>query len=154
MTTVAPPSQAANQYLTFLVNDEEYGLELLRVHETRGYTAPTPIPNVAPYIRGVINLRGTVLPVVDLRVRFGMAAAEYGKFTVIVITNVGSKMLGLLVDAISDVVEVPADAMKPPPDFGTSVNTHFIEGMLSTKKGLAVALDLEKLLETDDINNC
>lgn len=149
MKTAATTSRDANQYLTFLLNNEEYGLELLRIQEIRGYTAATPIPNVSPYVRGVINLRGTVLPVIDLRIRFGLDAVEYNKFTVIVITNVGTKMVGLLVDAVSDVLEVTADTMQPPPDFGAAVATHFIQGLFPTKEGLAVALDLEKLLEAD-----
>ena len=149
MKTPDSTSRDVNQYLTFLLNNEEYGLELLRIQEIRGYSAATPIPNVSPYVRGVINLRGTVLPVVDLRIRFGIPAVEYNKFTVIVITTFGTKMVGLLVYAVSDVLEVNAEAMQPPPDFGASVNTEFIQGVFATREGLAVALNLEKLLEAD-----
>jgi len=143
--------QASSQFLTFLLDDQEYGLELDKIQEIRGYTAITPIPNVLPHVRGVINLRGTVLPVVDLRVRFGLATVEYSKFTVIVIAMVAGKMVGLLVDAVSDVLDVTADAMRPAPDFGVTVDTRFIEGVFETRQHLAVALNLEQLLQDADI---
>ena len=151
MKTSDTASRGTNQYLTFLLDNEEYGLELLRIQEIRGYTAATPVPNVCPYVRGVINLRGTVLPVVDLRIRFGIPPVEYDKYTVIVITTVGTKMVGLLVDAVSDVLEVNEDAMRPAPDFGAAVDTHFIQGMFSTKERLAIALNLEKLLDVGNV---
>ena len=137
------------QYLTFLLNQEEYGLELLSIQEIRGYTTATPIPNVSPYVKGVINLRGTVLPIVDLRIAFGLSEVAYDKFTVIVVTRVGSRLVGLLVDAVSDVMDVKADGMQPPPDFGSHVDTRFIQGLFPTKAGLAVALDLHKLLNAN-----
>jgi purine-binding chemotaxis protein CheW len=143
--------QESNQFLTFLLDDQEYGLELLTIQEIRGYTPITPIPNVLPHVRGVINLRGTVLPVVDLRMRFGLPAVEYNKFTVIVIAMVNEKMVGLLVDAVSDVLEVNETAMRAAPDFGTAVDTRFIEGVFETRERLAVALNLQQLLHDSDM---
>jgi purine-binding chemotaxis protein CheW len=143
--------EKANQFLTFLLDDQEYGVELDKIQEIRGYTAITPIPNVLPHVRGVINLRGTVLPVIDLRLRFGLATVEYSKFTVIVIAMVAGKMVGLLVDAVSDVLDVTADDMRPPPDFGTSVDTRFIQGVFETRERLAVALNLEQLLQESEL---
>lgn len=142
-------SHEANQYLTFLLDNEEYGLELLSIQEIRGYTPATPIPNVLPYVHGVINLRGKVLPIIDLHIRFGMSAVEYDKFTVIIITNVGSRVIGLLVDAISDVLEVRPETMRPAPDLGNAVDTHFIHGIFQCKDKLALALNLEKLLDVE-----
>ncbi len=137
---------ASSQFLTFLLDEQEYGLELFKIQEIRGYAPVTPIPNVPPHVRGVMNLRGTVLPVVDLRMKFHLPPIEYNKFTVIVIAMVGEKMVGLLVDAVSDVLQVSQDAIRAAPDFGSAVDTRFIEGVFQTREHLAVALNLEKLL--------
>ena len=139
-------AQESQQYLTFLLEDQEYGLEIFKIREIRGYAPITPIPNVPPHVRGVMNLRGTVLPVVDLRMKFRLPPIEYNKFTVIVIAMVGEKMVGLLVDAVSDVLQVTQEAMRPAPDFGSAVDTRFIDGVFQTRERLAVALNLEKLL--------
>jgi purine-binding chemotaxis protein CheW len=136
----------ASQFLTFLLDEQEYGLELFKIQEIRGYAPVTPIPNVPAHVRGVMNLRGTVLPVVDLRMKFRLPPIEYNKFTVIVIAAVGDKIVGLLVDAVSDVLQVNHDAMRSAPDFGAAVDTRFINGVFQTREHLAVALNLEKLL--------
>src|ERR1035441_10746663 len=96
--------QESRQFLTFLLNDQEYGLDISKIREIRGYAPITPIPNVPPHVRGVMNLRGTILPVIDLRMKFHLPAVEYNKFTVIVIATVGAKTVGCLVDAVSDVL--------------------------------------------------
>jgi purine-binding chemotaxis protein CheW len=137
---------ASSQFLTFLLDEQEYGLELFKIQEIRGYAPVTPIPNVPAHVRGVMNLRGTVLPVVDLRMKFRLPPIEYNKFTVIVIAMVGEKMVGLLVDAVSDVLQITQEAMRAPPDFGSAVDTRFIDGVFQTREHLAVALNLEKLL--------
>jgi purine-binding chemotaxis protein CheW len=139
-----PP--ATSQFLTFLLDEQEYGLELFKIQEIRGYAPVTPIPNVPAHVRGVMNLRGTVLPVVDLRMKFRLPPIEYNKFTVIVIAMVGDKMVGLLVDAVSDVLQVTQESMRTAPDFGSAVDTRFIDGVFQTRERLAVALNLEKLL--------
>jgi purine-binding chemotaxis protein CheW len=139
------------QFLTFLLDDQEYGLELFKIREIRGYAPVTPIPNVPPHICGVMNLRGTVLPVVDLRMKFKLRAVEYNKFTVIVIATVSEKTVGLLVDAVSDVLMVTQESMRGTPDFGTSVDTRFINGVFQTRERLAVALNLEELLAETEI---
>ena len=153
MKAAAPKSsnEESQQFLTFLLEDQEYGLELLTIQEIRGFTTITPVPNVLPHIRGVINLRGTVLPVVDLRVRFGLPPMDYNKFTVIVIARVADRILGLLVDAVSDVLDVSKTAMRAAPDFGNTVDTRFIEGVFETRERLAVALDLGQLLEDSEV---
>jgi purine-binding chemotaxis protein CheW len=137
---------ASSQFLTFLLDEQEYGLELFKIQEIRGYAPVTPIPNVPPHVRGVMNLRGTVLPVIDLRMKFRLPPIEYNKFTVIVIAMVGEQMVGLLVDAVSDVLQVAQDAIRSAPDFGSAVDTRFIDGVFQTREHLAVALNLEKLL--------
>ncbi len=147
-TQQAPES---SQFLTFLLDEQEYGLELFRIQEIRGYAPVTPIPNVPAHVRGVMNLRGTVLPVVDLRMKFHLPAIEYSKFTVIVIAMVADKMIGLLVDAVSDVLQVSHDAIRSAPDFGTAVDTRFINGVFQTRERLAVALNLEQLLSESEL---
>jgi len=143
--------QESQQFLTFLLDDQEYGLEIFKIREIRGYAPITPIPNVPTHVRGVMNLRGTVLPVVDLRMKFHMPVVEYNKFTVIVIATVGEKTVGLLVDAVSDVLMVANDAIREAPDFGAAVDTRFINGVFQSKERLTVALNLEELLTECDL---
>ena len=118
-----------SQYLTFTLGEEEYGLEILKVQEIKGYSPITPIPNTPPYIKGVMNLRGTVIPVVDLRSKLSMAAAEYNQFTVIIVVTVGAKVMGLIVDAVSDVLNIPKEHIQATPDFGAQVDARYINTM-------------------------
>ncbi len=154
LQTVADPSGLAagsSQFLTFLLGTGQYGVEILRVQEIRGYSAVTPIPNTPPFIRGVINLRGTVVPVVDLRAKFSMEATDYNKFTVIIVVNVGAKVIGLVVDAVSDVLDIPASEMRTAPDLGARVDTRFISGMATIGERMTVLLDIERLLSDDEV---
>lgn len=139
------------QYLTFLLNEQEYGVELLRIQEIRGYTDITPLPNVPTFVKGMLNLRGTVLPVLDLRTRFGIPEVPYTKFTVIVVANVGARVVGLIVDAVSDVLAVTTDDIQPAPDFGAQAATNLVSGMIKNNEKLAVLLDLDRVLALDEI---
>lgn len=140
-----------SQYLTFTLGEEEYGLEILKVQEIKGYSPITPIPNTPPYIKGVMNLRGTVIPVVDLRSKLSMAAAEYNQFTVIIVVTVGAKVMGLIVDAVSDVLNIPKEDIQATPDFGAQVDTRFINGMAKAGEKLVVLLDIEKVLGGEEL---
>lgn len=144
-------NHSSRQYLTFLLQEQEYGLELLTIKEIQGYTPVTPIPNVPHYVRGVMNLRGTVLPVVDLRMRFGLPLRDYDKFTVVLIAMISGKMVGLLVDAVSDVLTVESDQLRPAPDFGPEVDSRFIDSVFQTHDRLAVVLNLDRLLADHEI---
>lgn len=150
-TTDAQKMQHGQQYLTFLLDEQEYGLELFKIQEICGYVPITPIPNLPQHVRGVMNLRGTVLPVVDLRMKFGLPEVEYTKFTVIVIAKVRDKTVGLLVDAVSDVLQVTPEQIRDAPDFGSAVDTEFIRGVFQTHDRLAVALNIEKLLTDSEL---
>jgi purine-binding chemotaxis protein CheW len=141
----------SSQFLTFLLGAEQYGVEILRVQEIRGYAAITPIPNTPPHIRGVINLRGTVVPVVDLRTRFSLEPTEHNKFTVIIVVTVGEKVIGMLVDAVSDVVEIAASEMRAVPDLGSRVDTRFISGMATIAERMTVLLDIDRLLSDESV---
>jgi purine-binding chemotaxis protein CheW len=140
-----------SQFLTFLLGAEQYGVEILKVQEIRGYSTVTPIPNTPTHIKGVINLRGTVVPVVDLRAKFLMDATEYNKFTVIIVVTVGEKVIGLVVDAVSDVLDIPAGEMRVAPDFGVRVDTKFISGMATISERMTVLLDIDRLLSDDEV---
>ena len=142
---------ASSQFLTFLLGAEQYGVEILKVREIRGYSAVTRIPNTPVYIKGVINLRGTVVPVVDLRSKFSMETVEYNKFTVIIVVTVGAKVTGLVVDAVSDVLDVPPAEMRISPDLGTGVDTRFIRGMATIGDRMTVLLDIDRLLSEDEL---
>ena len=144
-------TEESNQYLTFTLGREEYGIELLKVQEIRGYSAITPIPNTPAHFKGVMNLRGTVIPVVDLRSKFAMEAVEYTKFTVIIVASVADKIVGLVVDAVSDVLTVSSQNIRPTPDFGARAATRFITGLASVGDHLAVLLDIEKLVSGDEL---
>ena len=142
---------AGNQYLTFALGNEEYGIELLKVQEIKGFSRVTPIPNTPAHVKGVMNLRGTVVPVVDLRAKFSMEPVEYTKFTVIIVVMVGQKIAGLVVDAVSDVLNIAAADVRPAPDFGARCDTRFISGVVSIGDKLAVLLDINKLLCEEEI---
>jgi purine-binding chemotaxis protein CheW len=150
-SNLAQQSQQRHQFLTFLLDEQEYGLELFKIQEICGYAPITPIPNLPPHVRGVMNLRGTVLPVIDLRMKFRLPTVEYNKFTVIVIAKVEEKTVGLLVDAVSDVLQVAQEEIRAAPDFGSAVDTEFIRGVFQTHDHLAVALNLEKLLTESEL---
>jgi purine-binding chemotaxis protein CheW len=140
-----------DQYLTFSLGQEEYGIEILKVQEIKGYSAITPIPNTPPHVKGVMNLRGTVVPVVDLRSKFAMETVEYTKFTVIIVVTIGTKIAGLVVDAVSDVLNIPACDIRPAPDFGSRADTRFITGMANSGDKLAVLLDVDRLLGDEEL---
>ena len=141
-----------SQYLTFRLGDEEYGLEILKVQEIKGYSAVTPVPNTPAYVKGVMNLRGTIVPVMDLRAKFTMEAAEYTAFTVIIVLTVGTKVMGLIVDAVSDVLNIPKTDIQAPPDFGSQVDARFISGMAKAGEKLVVLLDIDRVLGDADLD--
>jgi purine-binding chemotaxis protein CheW len=139
-----------HQYLTFMLGKEEYGVAILKVQEIKGYVPATPIPHTPAYIKGVMDLRGVIMPVIDLRVKFGMPSAEYDQFTVIIVVKVKSKVMGLVVDAVSDVLSVKTGEVQATPEFGGQVDTRFIQGLTKAGEKLVVLLDLEKVLSEEE----
>ena len=144
-------SQAANvaaqdQYLTFRLGDEEYGVDVLRVQEIRGWAPVTAVPNAPDWLSGVMNLRGTVVPVVDLRRRFGMPRVEITRFTVVVVVTVGVRVTGLVVDAVSDVLDVPRSEVVPPPDLGPQVEATFLTGLAKSNGRIVSILSVEPIV--------
>lgn len=134
-----------SQFLTFALNDQEFGIEILRVQEIKNFSRVTPIPNMPECIKGVINLRGTVVPIVDLRKKFNMPTEEYNQFTVIIVVNVGTKIMGLVVDAVSDVLNVGEESIEKTPDLG-AIDTSFITGLAKSGDRLVALLNIEYLL--------
>ncbi len=134
------------QFLTFVLGDEEYAIDISNVQEIKGYSAITTIPNAPAYVRGVMNLRGTVIPVVDLRARFGMPVKDYTKFTVIIIVTIADRIYGLVVDAVSDVLNLAGDALEPPPELGTALDTSFMTGIARSGDRLITVLQVDRAL--------
>jgi purine-binding chemotaxis protein CheW len=134
------------QFLTFNLGEETFGLDILRVQEIKGYSTITPIPNAPPHVIGLMNLRGAVIPIIDLRRKFGMAAVAYTKFTVIIVVTVGSKVSGLMVDAVSDVLDLKASEIAPPPEFDASVDVSYLTGLGTAGDQLVTLLDVDRLV--------
>ena len=145
----------ADQYLTFIMANEEYGVDILRVQEIRGWEHVTPVPNTPKYIKGVINLRGTIVPLVDLRERFGVEQIPYGPTTVVivlkVITKDSERIMGIVVDAVADVYNIEDDKIKPAPDFGSVVSIEYVQGLASIDEKMLIVLDIDKLLSSDQL---
>ena len=135
-----------NQYLTFSLGDELYGVDILRVQEIKGYTAVTKIPNTPSHIKGVLNLRGTIVPIVELRTKFGMPTIDYTMFTVIVVVVVQDKVMGLVVDAVSDVLDIDKKDVQKAPEFGSKIDVTFISGIGKSGDKLVSLLDIDRLL--------
>src|SRR5690606_20343983 len=117
------------EYLTFTLGAEEYGIEILKVQEIRGYEAVTRIANAPPYIKGVMNLRGTIVPIVDLRIKFNLGEPTYDQFTVVIILNLHGRTIGIVVDGVSDVIALDGEQIRPAPDFGALVDTRYVTGL-------------------------
>jgi purine-binding chemotaxis protein CheW len=152
---VDEPGGATDQYLTFLLGDEEFGVDILRVQEIKGWEQATAIPNTPDYIRGVMNLRGTVVPIVDLRRRFQLDSAEYTPTTVVIVLKVegdhSTRTMGFVVDAVSDVYNVAPENLQPAPDFGSRVNTQFIRGLAVVEEKMVILLDFDSLIGLDTV---
>src|SRR5262249_12242204 len=145
----------AKQYLTFLLADTEYGLDILRVQEIRCWDTVTPLPNTPEYVRGVMNLRGTIVPIIDLRQRFGLASLPYGPTTVVIVLWVrhdhGSRIMGIVVDAVSDVYHVSDADMQPAPDCGAAIGTNVVKGLATVNEKMVIIMDSDQLLNAGEL---
>lgn len=150
VTDMEEPEGSEQQYLTFIMANEEYGVDILAVQEIRGWEPTTSIPNAPDYIGGVINLRGTIVPIMDLRMRFGLPAVEYSPVTVVVILKVsmesGEKIMGIVVDAVSDVYSIKHADVRQPPDMNQDENTNFLRGLVNVKDKMVILLDVATLI--------
>jgi purine-binding chemotaxis protein CheW len=140
-----------HEYLTFTLGEEEYGIDILRVQEIKGYSAVTSIPGAPAWIKGVMNLRGTVVPVVDLRVKFGLGDPSYDRFTVVIMVMVGARVVGLVVDGVSDVLDVSASEKVPAPEMGAGVDTSFLTGIAKSNDKLISLLAIERVVGIEEV---
>ena len=141
----------AQQFLTFKLAGEEYGVGILSVQEIRGWSAVTAIPHSPPWLLGVINLRGAVVPIIDLRIKFNFARADYNEFTVVIILNVGTRVIGVVVDGVSDVITLAQEQIKPAPSLGNNTDTSHIIGFGTLEDRMRILMDVEKLMASSDM---
>ena len=142
-----------SQFLTFSLGDELYGVDILRVQEIKGYTAVTKIPNTPPHIKGVLNLRGTIVPIVELRTKFGMPTIDYTMFTVIVVVVIQEKIMGLVVDSVSDVLNISKADIQAPPEFGAKVDVSVLSGIGKSGDMLVAILNIDRLLTESEMQD-
>ena len=142
---------AHGEYLTFRLGAEEYGIDILRVQEIRSYEPPTRIANAPAFIKGVVNLRGVIVPIVDLRMKLGCSCAEYNAFTVVIVLNVKGRVVGAVVDSVSDVLELPADTIKPSTEMSSAIDASFITGIGSVNDRMLILMDIESLMASADM---
>lgn len=136
----------AREYLTFRLDQEEYGIDILKVQEIRGYEPPTRIANAPNFIKGVVNLRGTIVPIVDMRLKFSCSKAEYNDFTVVIILKLNQRIVGIVVDSVSDVMELSTDSVKSAPDVDSVIERDAVLGLGSLGDRMLILLDIEKLM--------
>ena len=151
----ADQRQAANgegrELLTFTLGNEEYGIDILKVQEIRGYDTVTTIANAPEFIKGVINLRGIIVPIVDMRIKFNLGKVDYNQFTVVIILNLANRVMGIVVDGVSDVITLTPEQLKPAPEFGTSLDTQYITGLGTVDERMIIVMDIEKLMSSRDM---
>ena len=141
----------SNQVLTFTLGDETYGVDILRVQEIKGYQKCTPIPNTPVFIKGVLNLRGTIVPIVDLRAKFNLPPVDATMFTVVIVVVVKDRIMGLIVDAVSEVMDIPSADIQPPPMLGTNVDVSFISGLGRCADRLITILNIDHVLSLEEL---
>jgi len=140
-----------NEFLTFTLGREEYGIDILKVQEIRGYDAVTHIANAPEFIKGVINLRGIIVPIVDMRIKFNLGNVEYNQFTVVIILNIAKRVVGMVVDGVSDVTTLKAEEIKPAPEFGTGLDTQYLLGLGTVDERMLILVDIERLMGSRDM---
>ena len=142
---------AAGEYLTFVLGSEEYGLEILKVQEIRGYDTVTQIANTPDFIKGVVNLRGKIVPIVDLRIKFNLGKVEYDEFTVVIILNLSGRVVGIVVDGVSDVMALTEDQIREVPSLVTSIDTKYIVGLATVEQQMLILVDIEQLMSSPEM---
>ncbi len=153
---MANENMAANgarggEFLTFMLGGEEYGLDILKVQEIRGYDAVTTIANTPAFIKGVINLRGIIVPIVDLRIKFNLGTVEYNPFTVVIILRLGRRVMGMVVDGVSDVITLAPEQIKAVPEFSSVLDTRYIVGLGAVDSRMIILIDIERLMTSRDM---
>ena len=140
-----------SEFLTFTLGREEYGIDILKVQEIRSYEQPTTIANAPEFIKGVVNLRGIIVPIVDMRIKFNLERADYTEFTVVIILNVAGRVVGMVVDGVSDVISLGAEQIQPAPDFSSSFDVRYITGLGTVDERMLILVDIEELMAGSDM---
>ena len=139
------------EFLAFKLGTEEYGIDILKVQEIRGYEKPTRMANVPEFIKGVVNLRGIIVPIIDMRIKFNMTTVEYNEFTVVIILTVSGRVLGIVVDGVSDVTTLTLDQIKAAPDFSTNLDTSYVIGLGTVDERMLILMDIERLMSGNEM---
>ena len=140
-----------NEYLAFKLGDEEYGIDILKVQEIRGYENVTRIANAPEFIKGVINLRGIIVPIVDMRIKFNLGEPSYDQFTVVIILSIAGRVMGMVVDSVSDVTTLEPEQIRPAPQMGTALNTDYLVGLGTVEERMLILLDIERLMSSAEM---
>ncbi len=151
MDSMMSDDEVNRELLVFALGKEEYGIDILKVQEIRGYDAVTSIANSPVFIKGVINLRGNIVPIVDLRIKFGLGHVVYDQFTVVIIINVSQRTMGIVVDGVSDVMTLASDQLRSAPEFGSALDTAYILGLGTVENRMIILVDIEKLMTSADM---
>lgn len=151
MNSANHSNEPLREFLTFTLGPEEYAIEILRVQEIRGYDQVTAIANCPAFIKGVINLRGAIVPIVDLRLKFHLPDVTYDQFTIVIILNVFERTVGIVVDSVSDVIALGAEQIKPPPEFGGSFDIQYLMGLAALEERMLILVDIEKLMTSQEM---
>ena len=144
-------SSAISEFLAFTLGSEVYGIDILTVQEIRTHEPVTKIANTPDFIKGVINLRGVIVPIVDMRVKFNLDAVDYNQFTVVIILNVCGRVIGMVVDGVSDVVDLSPEQIHAAPEFGASLDTRYLQGMATVDGRMVILVDIERLMSASDM---
>jgi purine-binding chemotaxis protein CheW len=145
-------SVAGGEYLTFRLGAEEYGIDILKVQEIRSYEAPTRIANAPAFLKGVVNLRGVIVPIIDLRLKLGCATAEINALTVVIVLNIQGRVVGAVVDSVSDVMQLATSSIQPAPDMSAVVDIRFIQGIANVAERMLILMDIERLLSNNELS--
>lgn len=142
---------ATDEYLTFVLGTEEYGVEILKVQEIRGYDAVTQIANTPKFIKGVVNLRGNIVPIIDLRLKFNLGDVVYNEFTVVIILNLSSRVVGIVVDGVSDVIALNPSQVRPVPELVSTIDTKYLLGLGTVDERMLILVDIERLMSSQEM---
>jgi purine-binding chemotaxis protein CheW len=139
------------EFLAFKLGDEEYGMDILRVQEIRSYEEPTRMANMPPFIKGVVNLRGVIVPIIDMRIKFNLAQVNYDTFTVVIVLNIGKQVVGMVVDGVSDVISLTAEQLRPVPEFSSAISNDHVLAIGSVGARMLILIDIEKLMSSAEM---
>ena len=142
---------SGREFLAFKLGEEEYGIDILKVQELRGYETCTRIANSPEFIKGVVNLRGIIVPIVDMRIKFNLGTPTYDQFTVVIILNINGRIVGMVVDSVSDVISLSPDQVKPAPEMGTALNTDYLIGLGTIDERMLILVDIDHLMSSEEM---